>query len=85
MTFSGETLNLIGLIEFNNKTEIYDKLSGMNKKAAGLPEPDSTIVKEMTQAAMQEILYCDDRELMDYKRYLQKHGKKRTANIQSAG
>jgi hypothetical protein len=77
--FSGETLNIIGLIDFTDKTEIYEKLSEMNKKAAGLPEPDRTIVKEMTQAAMQEILYCDDGELMDYKGYLQRRAKKRTA------
>jgi hypothetical protein len=76
---SGETLNFIGYIDFESKTEIYEKLSEMNKKAAGLSEPDRTIVKEMTQAAMQEILYCDADELTDYKGYLQRRGKKRTA------
>ncbi|MDR2634690.1 MAG: hypothetical protein LBC13_01770 [Clostridiales bacterium] len=76
MVFSGETLNLIGLIDFNGKTDIYKKLSDINAKAAYLPAPDATIVKEMTEAAMQEIVYCDEREIMDYKRYLRKRSGK---------
>jgi hypothetical protein len=77
MTFSGETLNLVGLIDFKDKAGLYEKLSDINRRAAGLPEPDRSIVKEMTQAAMQEIYYCDERELMDYKRYLNKPTRKR--------
>ncbi|GHU97968.1 hypothetical protein FACS1894211_00870 [Clostridia bacterium] len=77
MTLSGETLNIIGLIDFNGKAELYKKLSDISGKAAELSEPDRTIVREMTQAAVQEILHCDDRELTDYKQYLERRGKKR--------
>jgi hypothetical protein len=39
-----------------------------------LPEPDQTIVEQMTTAALQEVADCRERDLLDYKRYLQKRG-----------
>jgi hypothetical protein len=77
MAFSGETMPFIGFIDFKSKSGLYERLLEMNKKSAGLPEPDRAIVKEMTAAAAQEIAYCDERELLDFKRYLERRGKKR--------
>lgn len=79
MAFSGETLPFVEFIAFESKAELYDKLQAMKTKSAGLPEPDRTIVGEMTSAAMQEIVDADERKLMDYKRYLERRGKKRAA------
>ncbi|MDR3319241.1 MAG: hypothetical protein LBS99_07350 [Clostridiales bacterium] len=76
MTVSGEAMPFVEALDFNSKRQLLDRLNGIKKSAAGLPEPDRTIVGEMTAASIEEIADCDERELLAYKRYLARRGKK---------
>jgi hypothetical protein len=73
MIFSGETVAFIEGIDFNGKAELYERLTAMKTKSAGLAEPDRTIAGEMITAAMQEIFDGSEREFMDYKQYLKRN------------
>jgi hypothetical protein len=75
MAVSGETMPFVEAIAFSTKKQLTGRLKEIQKRAAGLPEPDRTIVYEMTAAALQEITDCRESDLLDYKRYLQKRGK----------
>jgi len=79
MMVSGETLPFVEAIEFTEKKQLMERLKEIKKSAAGLPEPDKTIVEQMVTAGIQEIADCPERDLLDFKRYLQRHGSKRPA------
>jgi len=59
-------------LDFDSKGQLLEKLYGIKKKAAGLPQPDRKIVEEMTAVSIDEIIDCDEQELLKFKQYLLK-------------
>ena len=77
MRISGETLPFVEAISFNSKRQLLDGIEAIKKNAAGLPEPDCTIVVEMTTASIEEIAYYPEPELLELKAYLTKRRQKK--------
>ena len=76
MILSGETYPFVKALDFNSKEQLIQKLNKMRKSAAELPEPDRSIVEEMTEASVEEIIGVGEDDLMEFKDFLRKRGMK---------
>jgi len=76
MRLSGEALPFVEAITFNSKRQLLNGLKAIKKNAAGLTEPDKTIVVEMTSASIEEIAHYPETELLELKEFLKKRGGK---------
>ncbi|MCL2369682.1 MAG: hypothetical protein FWC80_00400 [Firmicutes bacterium] len=70
MMISGETMPFVEALDFGSKDELLEKLQDIKKRASGLSQPDRLIVEEMIMASIEEIEYCDEHELLNFKQYL---------------
>lgn len=73
----GESTAFIEALEFHSKKQLLYKLHRIKDNAASLTPIDKQIVTEMVASCLQEVTYCDEKELMKFKRYLDFRNKKR--------
>ncbi len=66
---SGESLPFIKALGFSSKRQLLDRLNEIKSGAAELAAPDNLIVREMTEACIQDVSDCPEKELLRLKKY----------------
>lgn len=79
----GEATAFIEALEFYSKKQLLYKLHRIKDNAAALAPLDKQIVTEMVSSCITEVTYCDEKELMRFKRYLDFRNKKRKEKIKN--
>lgn len=80
---SGEVAPFVEAIDFTSKRQLMYKLHRIEERAAKLSGLDREIVGEMIAAALCEIAFTPEKELLRYKRYVEYKRRNRGSKVKS--